>query len=111
MRRLMLDALREQRADAGTVLGWLRQRATDPKVSPREQRLCGEAFLRHLREMAGAGDNEGVDRAARVLVVSPDDLRRLLGSPRGTDDVVDALRALAAPAPAQGLSGPSEGTP
>lgn len=107
LRRLMLDALREQRADAGTVLGWLRQRATDPNIPLREQRLCAEAFLKHLREMAGAGDDAAVDHAARVLVIAPDDLRRLLGGPSGPDDLIAALRVHAAPAPSQHLNGAS----
>lgn len=106
-RRLVTSALKTS-DDADEALRWLWRQVRESK-NPREQRLCAATALQHMREMAKVDAEAGVEAAARVLVIAPDDLRRLLGSPRGADDIVESLRALAAPAPIQGHPGPAEG--
>jgi hypothetical protein len=78
---------------------------------PRERRQSAEALLHHHREVAkGLKADDAPDPATgpRVLVIAPDDLRRLLAAPGGTGDVVAALAGLATPAPTEAGPG-SEG--
>jgi len=108
LRRRLETAALKSSDKAAAALDWLWQQVRESK-NPREQRLCAATALQHMREMAKRDADAGVEAAARVLVIAPEALRRLLGSPSGADDIVDSLRALAAPAPVQGLPGPAEG--
>lgn len=106
-RRLEASALKTA-GEADEALRWLWIQVREAK-SPKERRLCAATALQHVRQMAKSETDDGVARAANVLVIAPEDLRSLLASPRGADDLLDALRAHAAPAPAQGLPGAPEG--
>lgn len=104
LRRRLETAALKSSDKAAAALDWLWQQVREAK-SPREQRLCAATALQHMREMAKRDADAGVEAAARVLVIAPDDLRRLLAAPGGAGDVVDALTGLATPAPAEARPG------
>lgn len=104
-----LQALREGLA-AKVVL--VKDGVSVESPDPRERRQSAEALLHHHREVAKglkSDDASAPVAGARVLVITPDDLRRMLGAPSGPDDTLAALRGLATPAAPAVDSGESGG--
>ena len=101
LRRRMVAAALANADESAEALRWLWDQRTKAK-SPRERRLCVATALQHMREMAKAGVDEAVEASSRVLVIAPDDIRRILLGGAGVEDPITALERLAAPAPNNG---------